>query len=442
MSEFLQSLQGFVISAAAFVFALGVIIAIHEWGHLVMAKLFDVKVHAFSIGFGPRIWGFQRGETEYKLSVVPLGGYVKLAGEEPDEATEDPRDFLNKPRWQRILVYLAGPAMNVVLALLLMAAVFMVGIESQNLSVEPEVGFIVEDSSAEAAGLEVGDMVITLDGKQIDDWDDLSFELATSWGEPLEMIVERDGETVTTTVTPQRVDGQDFSDLAGLGPARVPTITMLQEGKPAQAAGLETGDRVRRMDDTPVASTQAFIDYVSQRPGEEIRLEVLRDGQPVEVAVTPEDLDGVGKIGVGIGVYQRYGFFQAMVQSARFNWNLTEKTVIVLGRIFTREASAKANLAGPIQIAVITGEAAQLGFKWLLQLMAMISVSIALLNLMPIPMLDGGQITILLVESTMRRDLSFKIKEMIAQVGFVLIILLMLTVIYFDLVKTLPGLFG
>ncbi len=442
MSEFLQSLQGFVVSAAAFVFALGVIIAIHEWGHLVMAKLFDVKVHAFSIGFGPRIWGFQRGETEYKVAAIPLGGYVKLAGEEPDEATEDPRDFLNKPRWQRILVYLAGPAMNVFLALLLMAVVFMVGIESQNLAVEPEVGFIAEGSSAEAADLEVGDMVVSLDGKRIDDWDDLSFELATSWGEPLELTVERDGETFTTTVTPQRVEGQDFSDLAGLGPAQVPTITMLQEGKPAQAAGLAAGDRVRRMDGRPVAGTQAFIDYVSQRPGEEIRLEVLRDGRPVEVAVVPEDVDGVGRIGVGIGVYQRYGFFQAMVQSARFNWNLTEKTVVVLGRIFTREASAKANLAGPIQIAVITGEAAQLGFKWLLQLMAMISVSIALLNLMPIPMLDGGQITILLVESTMRRDLSLKVKEMIAQVGFVLIILLMLTVIYFDLVKTLPGLFS
>lgn len=442
MTEFLQSLQGFGISAAAFIFALGVIIAIHEFGHLVVAKLFDVKVHAFSIGFGPKIWGFTRGETEYKLSVVPLGGYVKLGGEQPDEVTGDPRDFLSKPRWQRILVYLAGPAMNVVLALVLMAVVFMVGIESQNLAVEPKVGFIAEGSSGAASDLEVGDRIVSLDGKKIDDWDDLSFELATTWDKPLELTVERGDETFVTTVTPRRREERDFSDLAGLGPADVPTITMVQEGQPAEAAGLRSGDRVRRLDGVPVTGTQSFIDYVSERPGEELLLEVLRNDGPVEVAVTPADIDGVGRIGVGLGVYQRYGFFQAMVQSARFNWNLTEKTVVMLGRIFTREASAKANLAGPIQIAVITGEAAQLGFKWLLQLMAMISVSIALLNLMPIPILDGGQIVILLVESTMRRDLSFRIKEMIAQVGFVLIILLMLTVIYFDLAKTLPGLFG
>ena len=442
MTELLHSAQGIFINVLAFVFALGVIIAIHELGHLLVAKLFDVRVTAYSLGFGPRLWGFTRGETDYRVSAVPLGGYVKLGGEQPEEVTGDPREFLSKPRWQRILVYLAGPAMNVLLALLLIAVVFMVGIESPDLSVPPDVGFIAEGSAAAASDLRVGDRVVAVDDHAIDDWDDLSFELGTTWDKPLALTVVRDGKRLAATVTPQRVEGQDFSDLAGIGPAMLPSITTVQAGQPAQAAGLKPGDQVRRMDGRPVSGTQAFVDYVSAHPGARIRLEVVRDGRVMELPVVPADVDGTGRIGVGIGVYQRYGFFRAFVESARYNWNLTEKTLTVLGRIFTREASARANLAGPIQIAVITGEAAQLGFKWLLQLMGMISISIALLNLMPIPILDGGQILILGVESVMRRDLSLRIKELISQVGFVLIILLMLTVIYFDLSKTLPGLFG
>ncbi len=442
MTELLQSAQGLFVNVLAFVFALGVIIAVHELGHLLVAKLFDVRVTAFSLGFGPRLWGFRRGETDYRLSAVPLGGYVKLGGEQPEEATGDPREFLSKPRWQRILVYVAGPAMNVLLAILLIAVVFMVGIESMDLSVPPNVGFIAEESSAAASELQVGDRIVRVGEREIDDWDDLSFELVTTLDRPLELTVERGEETFRTTVTPQRLEDRDFSDMAGIGPDLLQTITTVQSGQPAEAAGLQPGDKVRRMDGRAVPGTQAFVDHVSARPGEEVVLEVLRDGRVLELAVVPADVDGVGRIGVGIGIYQRYGFFQAFVQSARWNWNITEKTLSILGRIFTREASARANLAGPIQIAVITGEAAQLGFKWLLQLMGMISISIALLNLMPIPILDGGQILILLVESVMRRDLSFRIKELIAQVGFVLIILLMLTVIYFDLSKTLPGLFS
>jgi len=437
MTELLQSAQGIFTNVLAFVFALGVIIAIHEWGHLVVAKLFDVRVTAFSLGFGPRLWGFRRGETDYRISLVPLGGYVKLGGEQPDEATGDPREFLSKPRWQRIFVYLAGPAMNVLLALLLIAGVFMAGANIPDLSVPPVVGAVVEDSSAAAAGLRAGDLVLAIDGSEVESWDDLAVVLWTTKDRPLALTVERDGETLQATVTPRALPDSDASDGAGLLPTLYPTLITVQPGEPAEAAGIEPMDQVRRVDGRPVASPGAFVDYVSARPGEEIVLAVARGGRVLSIPVTPADVDGVGRIGVSLGVYQQYGFFEAFAQSARYNWGVVTQTFSVLGRIFVRKASARDNLAGPIQIAVISGQAAQRGFKDLLQLMGLISVSIAILNLLPIPILDGGQIAILLVESSMRRDLSFRVKELIAQAGFVIIILLMLTVIYFDLSKTL-----
>lgn len=440
MIELLQSTQGFLTGILAFVFVLGLIIAIHEYGHLVVAKLFDVRVTTFSLGFGPRLWGFSRGETEYRLSAVPLGGYVKLGGEQPEEATGDPREFLSKPRWQRILVYLAGPAMNVFLALVVMAGVFMVGTETPFLGVDPVIGAVMEGSSAAEAGLAAGDEIVAVDGEPVEDWNDLAVVLGTTVDRTLALTVERDGRTFEASVTPRLLPGEEVGDLGGIWPKLMPTLSQVEPGRPAAAAGLEPGDKVRAMDGRPVAGTQDFVDYVSERPGEEIVLEVVRGDRALKIPVTPEEVgDGVGRIGVGLGIYQRYGFVDAFVQSARYNWFVVGATFDVLKRIFTGRASAQQNLAGPIQIGRMAGQAAEQSFRRLMELTALISISIAILNLLPIPVLDGGQILILLVETTMRRDLSFKVKELIAQVGFVIIILLMLAVIYIDLSKVLPA---
>lgn len=442
MTELLANAQGLLTSLLAFVFALGVIIAVHEWGHLVVAKLFDVRVTAFSLGFGPRLWGFQRGETEYRVSAVPLGGYVKLGGEQPDEATGDPREFLSKPRWQRILVYLAGPAMNVALALLLMAGLFMVGVEVPDLSVSPVIDTVREGSSGEAAGLEQGDLVLAVDGREIETWNDLILDLQTHRGQPLDLTVERGGETFVATVTPgPPLAGDEGTDNAGLLWKTFVTLTDVESGKPADAAGLKAGDRVNRIDGHLLTGVQDFVDRVEARAGRPVTLEILRGDRTLDVAVTPAEVDGGGRIGVqvGGGLYQRYGFVDACIRSARFNWNVVEQTFSILGRIAIGEASAKENLAGPIQIAKYSGQAAARGLDDLILLMSLISVSIAILNLLPIPVLDGGQITILLVESTMRRDLSLRLKEWIAGVGFAIIILLMLAVIYIDVSKVLPG---
>lgn len=423
----------------AFVFALGVIIFVHELGHLVVAKLFATRVTTFSLGFGPRIWGFRRGETDYRVSAVPLGGYVKLGGELPDEATGDPREFLSKPRWKRVLVYLAGPAMNVVLAIVLIAVVFMVGTVIPNLPDLPAVvGGVEEGSSAAAAGLREGDRILAVDGEEVGNWPDVSFALMTSPGRPVGLTVERDGETFGATVTPARDEKYETGDLAGLYPRLLPSITVVERGGAAERAGLQAGDQIRAVDGRPVGDIASFVTYISERPGVPIDLEVVRDSRTLTLTTTPADVGGSGKIGVGIGFFQRYGPIEAFVQSARYNVQIVRQTFIVLGKIFSRELSAKGALAGPIEIAAQSGAAARTGFRYLIYLMGFISISIAIVNLLPIPILDGGQIVILLVEGSIRRDLSLRIKEMIAQVGFVLIVLLMLTVIYFDLAKNWP----
>ncbi len=427
-----------LITILATVFSLGVIIFIHELGHLLMAKLFDVRVEAFSLGFGPRLWHFRRGETEYRLSAIPLGGYVKLGGEMPDEGTGDPREFLSKPRWQRILVYLAGPAMNVVLAIVLIAGVFVAGTEVNDLpDIEPVIGGVAEGSAGEEAGLAAGDRVLAVDGREVESWSEVAFELLTSPDQPVLLSIERGEATFDVTVTPRVLEEYQIGDLAGLYPQTLPSITTVEAGSPGAAAGLLPKDQLRSVDGRPVTSTQEFIEYIQERPGQAVTLGLLRGGRWLEVPVTPADLDGTGRIGVGLGFYQRYPPGQALVQSVRYNIQLVEQTFTVLGKLLTRELSARGALAGPIEIAAQAGAAAQRGFTDLIHLMGFISISIAIVNLLPIPVLDGGQIVILLVESVMRRDLSFRLKELVSQFGFVLIILLMLFVIWIDVSKRL-----
>src|SRR5947199_225495 len=334
----------------SFAFALGVIIVVHEAGHLLVAKAFGVRVMTFSLGFGKRLWGFRRGETDYRVSAVPLGGYVRLGGESPEDVDpSDPREFLNKPRWQRVLVYLAGPAANIVLAILVFAVLFMVGIEVMS-----------------------------------------------------------------------------FPDLP-------PVIGGVE------APGFRPGDEIRAVDGRPVIDSQAFVDAISPRAGQRVEVEVLRDGLPKTLSVVPRNDNGNGRIGVAIGFYQRFGPSRAFIEGARYSAQTVEQIFEILGKIFTRQLSAKGALAGPIEIAKQSGEAARIGFKYLLQLMGFISISIAVMNLMPIPILDGGQIFILMVEGVIRRDLSLRLKEVISQVGFVMILLLMFVVIYFDVMKNLPA---
>ena len=434
----------FLTNALAFIFALGLIIFVHEAGHLLMAKAFDVRVLTFSLGFGKRLFGFDRGETEYRVSAVPLGGYVRLGGENPDEISDDPREFLNKPRWQRILVYVAGPAMNVVLSVAIMTALFAAGtsvsIDPGNL--EPVVGAVAEGSPAETAGLQAGDRIVSVDGEPVDDWQDVNLALVVRPGEPVALGFERDGRRLDATVVPERVEPYGYGD-AGVIAEILPRFVQVVPGGPAEEAGFEAGDEVVSIDGRPTVDQAKLVEYLQEHPGEEVRITVRRAGRELTLPVVPEDQGGEGKIGVLVGYYVDYSLGPAFVESLRYNWRITVATLDILGKIVTRQIAPQNAVSGPIDIASMSGAAARSGFKTLFYLMAVISVSIAIFNLLPIPLLDGGQIFILLVESVRGRDLSLGLKERIQQVGFLVIIVLMVAVIVMDITKRLPdGLFG
>lgn len=429
---------------AAFIFALGVIIFVHEAGHLAVGKAFGMRTLAFSLGFGKRLFGFKRGETDYRVSLVPLGGYVSFGGEDPTEESSNPRDFHNKPRWQRILVFLAGPAMNVVLAIVLIAFVFMVGVQVSALPDIPAVvGTVFPDEPAAQAGLQTGDEILAVDGDAIDDWDEVQFALITSPDRDVSLTVRRDGSEFDVVVRPAKVPRYEYGD-AGVLPKMLPTISNVVSGTPAEAAGFQPGDEVRGVDGRGIGSGNDLIAYIEQRPGQSLAVEVQRGDELLVLDVVPADEGtGKGRIGVNLSYFQRFPPGEALMQSVRFNWQITQQTFQVLGKIVTGQIAAKSALSGPLEIAAMSGAAVRSSFVSLLQLMGLISISIAILNLLPIPVLDGGQITVLLIESVRRRDLSLALKERIQQVGFVMIMMLMGLVLYFDFVKNIPtGLFS
>ncbi|HWM93515.1 MAG TPA: RIP metalloprotease RseP [Thermoanaerobaculia bacterium] len=427
-----------LIQLLSFIFALGVIIIVHEAGHLLVAKAFDVRVLTFSVGFGRKLWSTQRGETEYRVSAIPLGGYVRLGGESIEEATgNDPREFLSKPRWQRVLVYLAGPAMNVILAIAIFAGLFMVGIEASNPTSVPSVVGVVEPGSSGAeAKLQKGDVILEVGGKPVKNWMQVLIELTTRGGQQVPIRFQREKQVLQATVTPKINPRDGNGDTAGLYPIFRPQVTRVYPGSPADRAGFLPGDEIRTVGGRPVADGKSFVEQIEKRGGVATDIQVMRDGRLQTLNVTP-DLEGkVGKIGVGIGLFQRYGPARAVVEAVKYNVQIVRDTFYILGKLFKRETSAKSTFVGPLGIARETGEAARSGPKPLIYLMGLLSISIAVMNLLPIPILDGGQISILLVEEVIRRDLPLRMKEVISQVGFVMILLLMFVVIYFDLSKT------
>lgn len=424
----------------AFAFALGIIILVHESGHFFVARAFGMRVLAFAIGFGKKIWGFERGGTEFKLCAFPLGGYVKLASEEPGDTSDDPRDFLNRPRWQRIVVYLAGPLANAVLSILVIAGLFVVGVDVPALqSIPAEIGTVEAGSPGAEAGLAPGDRIVAIEGKSVDRWQDVAFAVMTSIGKPLRFEVARGGDELEMVVTPVKPADFDFGDV-GIYPKVLPHIGAVVAGSPAERGGLVAGDELLAVDGRPLASSGAFVDYIEARAEQTVTITVGRQGARVDLAVVPvADAAGKGKIGVQLTISQRFPLGRALIESVRFNYDVAKQSLAVIGKIFTREVAAKSALAGPIEIAAQSGAAARTGFKSLLYLMGVISLSVGLLNLFPIPILDGGQITILLVESVIRRDLSVAVKERIAQVGLAMIVLLMVTVLWFDVSKRILG---
>ena len=448
MLRFADMISSATSSIIAAVIVLGVIIILHELGHFLVAKFFKIRVEVFSVGFGPRLVGFRHGDTDYRISALPLGGYVKMAGENPgDNITGAPHEFSAKPKWQRFLVAAAGPAMNIVLAVGLLTGVFMYGAEVPEFSEgDAIVGIVERGSAAEQAGIQSGDRIVAIDGKERPNWEHVQARIVTNAGRNVSMVVNRGGKVVETSVTPVR-QGPSETGFAGMHPHLRETnvIERIVPASPADAAGLQPGDAIASVNGVEIKNRSAaeVRDSIQSLPvtQEVFRLTFVRKGEPHDVQLTRIQRDGRMIVGI-----EKFVTPTVMIQE-NFNGalrrsidkNIEYGTLIfqVLGKLVTREASVK-SVDGPIGIMRVAGQFYDAGPGPLLMLMAMISLNLGLMNLLPIPILDGGVMLLLIVEAVSGRDLSIAVKERIAQFSFVLLLTLMAFVLYNDVVKLLP----
>jgi regulator of sigma E protease len=423
----------------AFAFVLGVLVFFHEAGHFLTAKWVGVRVKTFSLGFPPKILGRKWGETEYVIGVLPLGGYVKMAGDNPAESSGDPAEFLSRSKWERLAILFAGPLANLVLALLILTVLFMVGLERPaGLDEAPVVQYVIQGSPAEAAGIRPSDRILEIDGAKTETWSDVFDRVFVSANETLPITVLRDGRRLDLELEVAARE-EDGAGIAGFLPAYQPEVGEITPGSPAEEAGITRGDVITRVDDRPIQHVDQLVQEIRSRGGQQIEIEVLRGDAPRVFHVTPRQDDGNWRIGVTFQAphptLERYASPVAALSAATGEIvRLTRMTFVILGKLVTGRASVK-NMSGPIGIAQASGETARQGPKVLFWFMALLSVNLAVLNLLPIPLLDGGHMAILGLEGLAGRDFSREMKERILQVGFVMLLLLMVTVIYVDLSK-------
>jgi len=429
---------------------LGIMVLVHEFGHFAVAKLCGIRVETFSIGFGKRLFGFRRGDTDYRISLLPLGGYVKMSGDNPGEAPTDPGDFNAHPRWQRILVALAGPFANFILAIGLMTGVSMLHNEVQEfLSGPAYTDYIPTNTQASRSGIRSGDLIVHYDTVENPTWDQVAIRSLLNINQSVPFSYVHDGQRVDTKLFVEAKNGPDnFSlDRLGLIPKmqNVPVqVDSLEPNMPALRAGLQPGDQISTIDGLQLHSVPALLAYLQDQAGKPSALTVLRKGQSIPLQITPqlaEVGDGTKDYRLGFRPVQppvkveRLSFGKAVAASWEYNKKGSMLIVEVLKRMFTRQVSVR-SLSGPIGIGQQIHQAASMpGWMPLIGLMAYISLNLGIFNLLPIPILDGGMILFLLVESVMRRDLNQQLKERVYQVAFVCILVFAAMVIFNDISK-------
>jgi regulator of sigma E protease len=434
---------------------LGIMILIHELGHYWAARYFDVRVEAFSFGFGPRLFGFRRGETDFRVSLIPFGGYVKMTGEqsEHDDATPhaipaptaDPRSFLAKPRWQRMIIAFAGPAMNILLALVLLTGLFhyrfpkIVGADGPAV-----VGHVAKDSVAAKAGILPGDRIARFDDIPDPTWEDVTIAEVAATNRPVPVVLARGTQQVIVTVAPT-LDEQN--NVGSLGWAAQHQIQLggVSAGMEAARVGLQAGDLLVSLDGIALRSTQMLLALLKDGKGKPVELTYSRNGEIRKAQMTPRAVgEGDAKrymLGVQLSprvTFVSLPFAEALRESARQNFLSAGLIVQFLRGMVERRMSPK-NLEGPVGIARLSGDAAREGLASFVGLMAAVSLNLAIFNLLPIPILDGGTILMLAIEMIMRRDLSLQVKETVFKLGFVFLMMLVVFVLYNDISKLLPG---
>jgi regulator of sigma E protease len=427
-----------VTTILAFLFVLGVLIFVHELGHFMAARRLGVRVLTFSLGFGPKLLKFTRGDTEYAISVIPLGGYVKMAGENPEDTRSgSPDEFLSRTKWERFQVLIAGPAMNIILAVVVMAVVLAQGAEVPAYQdAAPVVGAVTPGSPADRVGLRAGDRILTVAGTEIDTWEDLYIQIGTRPNRDVALTLLRDGRTEAVTVRPGAQGRFEVGDI-GVMPDVSPSVRTAYQGQPAERAGLRAGDVIYAVNGERVIFARQLAEAISRNTGKQIDLTIRRSGQEQHITVVPEKRGDRGMIGIEINEATKTfdpGPLEAIQLSVERNIEFSGLIFRTLGGLFIGETSVR-QLQGPVAIAQLSGESAQAGWIALFTLMASISLNLGLLNLMPIPVLDGGHILIMALEGIARRDFSMAVKEKMLLAGFVLLMMLMVTVIYNDLMR-------
>ncbi len=429
----------------AFVIVFGVLVFFHEFGHFFMAKLVGIRVEAFSFGYGKRLFGIKKGDTDYRISLVPIGGFVKFTGEDVFEQKRElePGDFMAATRWQRFLVMVMGSLMNIVLAIFLVAVVNMVGSTSPAFYDEPPViGWIESGSPAELANIMPGDEIISIDGKETKTWNDMRIAVGTRPEKTLKIEVKRDGKIIPIDLTTESRSRLAIG-YAGLMAQEWTQVSLITANSPAEKGGLEIGDIILAINGETVFQKQ-FIEVVEGSPEVELEFLVNRNGEQKTLNITPKRVGEVGKIGISHSlksIIKKYGLFKAIGESINYNVNLAFLVMDFLKDLFTGEASVK-QLGGPLEIANFSYAALRAGFMAMVSWIAFFSLQLGIINLFPIPVLDGGQILVLGLEGLFRKDFSPKVKQVVMQIGFAMFIVLIVFVLLNDIAKRLPNGWG
>ena len=427
-------------SLLGLVLILGVLIFVHEAGHFLTAKLFGVRVLVFSLGFGKRLFGFRRGGTDYRVSLVPLGGYVRMAGDVPEEnQPSNPDEFLSKPKWQRFLILLAGPAMNIVTAIVLVTIINMT--PTRIFPIGSRVGTVTPNSPAAKAGLVTGDKILRIGNDRIEDFQDLRLAIGANAGAPLHVEYERDGVRRETTLTPV-VQQDEYGPVgrAGITPWVDPVVGSVTAGSPAALAGVRPGDRIIAAEGKPVRHLMEFDPVLDAGKNKPVRIEVQRGNQRLPLTLAADSAKpSEGYRGIlPPSEIRKFALGPAIRESIAQNQKMAKMIFAGLGKL-VRGRSKMDDWAGPVSIARISGAALRASLIDFLGLMALVSVNLGILNLMPVPVLDGGHIFIILVEAAARRDLSIATKERVQQIGFAVIAVLMIAILYNDIIRSIFG---
>ncbi|UCD83640.1 MAG: RIP metalloprotease RseP [Deltaproteobacteria bacterium] len=425
----------------SFIFVLGILIFIHELGHFLLAKRIGVEVEKFSLGFGPRLVGVRRGETDYVISALPLGGYVKLRGEDPgEELTNDPRELNSRSIGERLWIFGAGSLMNLILPFMLMPIVYLIGIQMPSyLDKEPLIGWVMEDSPAENSGLRPGDEIISINGEGIETWEELRTTIMANPGQELLIELKRGKQVIQRSLVSER-DPENGTGSVGIVPPMRPIIGEVSPGYPAEEAGLREGDMITAIDGRQVSHWVEMSQIIRGNPDKELSFLISRGEGQFTADIRPKFNEEAGVGLIGIARYQettlkKYKPLPAVVEGCKRVFVLFKLTFVVIGKLFTLNLSIK-SLGGPIMIAQVASQAARSGFTDLLALMAFLSLQLGILNLLPIPVLDGGHLLFLGIESVLGRPVSIRRREIAQQIGVFLLISLMAVVFYNDILRT------